>query len=162
MRYLHYLIISLVTALVSAYTVLWFLHPAPVESYSVTIPPLRVIQEGDDLLVWGGWQTQAGYAAPGSNAVEIRCYRARGSCTEAYASIFKHDEGHDLEAAVFNYQVTTWTEQRLEAVASKAMAECLDRQLVIHLQDQAATLQWHPAPGCEGDTGKAVLVGDPL
>lgn len=162
MRHLNHLIVCLATALVTGYTVLWFHHPAPAESSSVTIPPLRVVHEADELLVWGGWKTQSGYVAPGTNAVEIRCNRARGSCTEAYASIFKHDIGQDLEAQVFDYQVTAWTERRVEAVATKAMADCLDRQLLINLQDQAATLHWRPATGCEGDTGKAVLVGDPL
>ena len=162
MRYLNHLIACLATALVTGYAVLWLHHPAPIESGPVTIPPLRIVHKADELLVWGGWKTQAGYVAPGTNAVEIRCNRARGRCTEAYASIFKHDEGQDLEAEVFDYQVTAWTEQRVEAVSPKAMAECLDRQLVINLQAQAAVLQWGPASDCEGTTGKAVLVGDPL
>lgn len=103
-----------------------------------------------------------GYEAPGSNAVEIRCNRQRNTCTEAYATILHHEAGEDLTAQVFEYQVTSWSEQRLEAVASNAMAECLERRLVIQLPEQAATLQWQPSAGCEADKGRAVLVGDPV
>lgn len=79
-------------------------------------PALIIKQQGDDLMLWGGWGTVAGYEPPGVNAVEIRCNRGNGSCLEAYASILHHDEGEDLEAQVFNYEVVEWTEQMLHAI----------------------------------------------
>lgn len=101
-----------------------------------------------------------GYEAPGSNAVEIRCNRQRNTCTEAYATILHHDEGDDLEAQVFSYQVTTWIDTCLAAVAYRSMGECLDRLLVVYLPVKSASLQWVPPTECEADKGRAVLVRD--
>ncbi|MBS7724602.1 hypothetical protein I0E51_06240 [Pseudomonas lalucatii] len=126
------------------------------------MPPLEVKQLGGDVLIWGGWRTVAGYMAPGVNAVEIRCNRERQACTEAVASILHHDEGEDLEAQVFAYQVTSWTAERVQAQASIAVGHCLDRHLVIDLTTHGAALEWSPPAGCEGDVGRAVLVGDPI
>ncbi|CDM40318.1 hypothetical protein [Ectopseudomonas oleovorans] len=43
------------------------------------------------------------------------------------------------------------------------MGECLDRILSVDLVGEGATLEWRLGEGeCEGDTGKAVLIGDPL
>lgn len=42
------------------------------------------------------------------------------------------------------------------------MGLCLERRLMIYLQDKTATLRWSPPAGCDADTGRAVLVGDPL
>lgn len=62
----------------------------------------------------------------------------------------------------FSYKVRSWDATKLEAVARNAMGECLERRLVIHIPDKSAALSWSPPIGCEGDTGRAVLVGDPL
>jgi hypothetical protein len=103
----------------------------------------------------------AGYEQPGKNAIEIRCNAAKTACSEAYANML-HDEGEDITAQVFNYEVVEWTASLLHAVAKGAMAECIDRNLYVSLNDQTASLEWMPQEGCEGDIGAAVLVGDQL
>lgn len=160
MRYINYLLIALASALAAVYTALWLTKPSPLEN--TTIPPLIFKQTPGELTVWGGWRTVEGYQVPGTNAVEIRCNRDRNSCSEAVATILHHATGEDLEAQVFNYRVIRWNDDSLEAVAEKAMVECLDRRLVVSLKEQTAALSWYPPTGCEGDTGRAVLVGDPL
>lgn len=163
MPYLRYIAIALASSLVSAYAVLWFVAPNTVESpHAVIRPPLKVEQQDGQLLIWGGWETKKGYDAPGTNAVEIRCDRASARCTEAYASILHHTEGEDLEAQVFGYVVQTWTDTQIQAVAGQAMG-CLDRRLLVDLASRQARLEWSPgSAGCKGDTGAAVLGGDPL
>lgn len=164
MRYLRYLAIALASSLLTVYTVLWFVAPTTIEfPHTVIRPPLTVDQRDGQLLIWGGWETLKGYVAPGINAVEIRCDRASARCTEAYASILHHTEGEDLEAQVFSYVVQAWTDAQVEAVAGQAMG-CLDRRLLVDLTTQQARLDWSPGSeaGCQGDTGSAVLVGDPL
>lgn len=160
MRYLNMLLIALASALCATYVVLSLTKPAPIEN--TTIPPLIFKMEQDELVIWGGWKTVEGYQAPGINAVEIRCNRTTNTCHEAVASILHHTEGEDLEAQVFSYEVRSWDATKLEAVAERAMGECLERRLVIHIPDKSAALSWSPPTGCEGDTGRAVLVGDPL
>lgn len=160
MRYLKQLLIVLASVLCATYLVLWLTKPAPLEN--TTIPPLIFQEEQDELVIWGGWKTVAGYQAPGANAVEIRCNRTSNTCHEAVASILHHAEGEDLEAQVFSYKVSRWDANELEAVAQRAMGECLERRLIVHLSDKSAAMLWSPPPGCEGDTGRAVLVGDPL
>ncbi|SIR04425.1 hypothetical protein [Aquipseudomonas alcaligenes] len=160
MRYLSTLLIALASALCAAYLALWLTKPAPLEH--TTIPPLIFKMEQDELVVWGGWKTVAGNLAPGMNAVEIRCNRTSNTCLEAFASILHHNQGEDLEAQVFSYKVNSWDATRLEAVSERSMGECLERRLVIHIPDKSAALKWSPPSGCEGDTGRAALVGDPL
>ena len=160
MRYLKLLLIVLASVLCATYLVLWLTKPAPLEN--TTIPPLIFQEEQDELVIWGGWKTVAGYQAPGANAVEIRCNRTSNTCHEAVASILHHAEGEDLEAQVFSYKVSRWDANELEAVAQRAMGECLERHLIVHLSDKSAAMLWSPPSGCEGDTGRAVLVGDPL
>ncbi|AYZ75734.1 hypothetical protein ACGHAZ_005802 [Pseudomonas aeruginosa] len=160
MRYLQLLLIALASALCATYIMLWLTKPAPLEN--TTIPPLMIKEEQNELLVWGGWKTIEGYQKPGTNAVEIRCNRTSNTCQEAFATILHHTEGEDLEAQVFSYKVSSWNTTKLEAVAELAMGECLERRLVIHLPDKSAALSWSPPTGCEGDKGRAVLVGDPL
>lgn len=160
MRYLKLLLIALASALCATYLVLWLTKPAPLEN--TTIPPLIFKEEQNALVIWGGWKTVEGYQAPGTNAVEIRCNRTSHTCNEAVASILHHSEGEDLEAQAFSYQITRWDATSLEAVAARSMGLCLERHLVIHLQDRAATLSWSPPSGCEADKGHAILVGDPL
>lgn len=160
MRYLNMLLTALASALCATYLVLWLTKPAPIEN--TTIPPLIFKEEQDGIVIWGGWKTVEGYQAPGVNSVEIRCNRASSMCHEAFASILHHAEGEDLEAQVFSYKISSWDTTKLEAVAGHAMGECLERHLFIHIPDKAAALSWSPPSGCEGDTGRAVLVGDPL
>jgi len=52
--------------------------------------------------------------------------------------------------------------QQHEAAGARSMGLCLERHLVIYLQDKTAALSWSPPTGCEADKGRAVLVGDPL
>lgn len=163
MHILRYLTISLASALVAAYAALWFASPAPVEqSHAVTLLPLVVEEHQGGLLIWGSWKTVASYEQPGKSAIEIRCNAAKTACSEAYANLLHHDEGEDIEAQVFSYEVLEWSDSLLHAVAKGAMAECLDRNLYVSLNDKMARLVWLPQEGCEGDTGAAVLMGDPL
>jgi hypothetical protein len=160
MRYINHLMIALASALVAVYTVLWLTKPSPIED--TTIPPLIFKQDQAELTIWGGWDTVEGYRAPGTNAIEVRCNRDRNSCSEAVATILHHTAGEDIESQVYNYRVVRWDETGLEAVAEGAMGLCLERRLAISLKDRTAALTWAPPAGCEGDTGRAVLVGDSL
>lgn len=160
MRYINYVLIAVTSALCATYSVLWLIKPSPLES--TTIPPLILKETKGEIVVWGGWKTVEGYQSPGKNAVEVRCNRELGTCNEALATILHHTEGEDLEAQVFNYQITRWDEAGVEAVAQHSMGLCLERRLIIHLQDKTAALRWSPPAGCDADTGRAVLVGDPL
>lgn len=164
MPILRYLSISLASALLASYAALWLVNPAPLEQlHSVVRPPLIIEQHGDDLRLWGGWNTVAGYEQPGVNAVEIRCNRSSGSCLEAYASILHHDDGEDLEAQVFKYEVVEWTEQMLHATAVMPHANCVTRNLVVALPAGSASLELLPkGDDCEFDASAAMLVGDPL
>lgn len=165
MTVLRYITVSLASALVAAYIVLWFANPASLEQqlHTVVRPPLIIEQQGDELLLWGGWNTVAGYEPPGVNAVEIRCNRGSGTCQEAYASIHHHEEGEDLEAQVFNYTVVEWTEQMLRATATMPGTECVTRSLVVALPASSASLELLPkGEDCEFDVSAAMLVGDPL
>jgi len=160
LRVINYWLLTLLVAVLSSYVTVWFQKKAV--EVQTTIPPMLFQYEGDDLLVWGGWRTVSGYVAPGASAVEIRCRRAQNTCTEAFASVFQHTEGQDLEASTYEYSVTAWTESGIEAVAENGMGECLDRILNISIQPESATVQWRPSAGCEGSEGHAVLIGDPL
>ncbi len=160
--YLRYLCVALASALAASHIVLWLAGPAPLERHVATIPPLKV-DNGESLLIWGGWRTVAGYDHGTTNGVEIICNRAKQRCIEAYADLLYHDAGEDLAAQVFEYEVTRWDDERLQAIAKQAMAECVDRLIDVDLVGESATMTWRPGgEGCEGDTGKAVLVGDPL
>lgn len=164
MRYFKYLVVALASAFLSAYAALWYAAQATAEApHSVVRPPLTVEQSGGKLLIWGGWKTQQGYEAPGTNAIEIRCERVSGRCTEAYASILHHTEGEDLEAQVFNYTIQTWSDTEVMAVAERAMG-CLSRRLLVDLPGKQARLEWGPGAdaSCDGDVGAAILVGDPI
>ncbi|MFN3769402.1 MAG: hypothetical protein ACK4TD_13610 [Ectopseudomonas guguanensis] len=112
MIYLRYLCVAFAAALAAAYSTLWVVGPTPLESHAVPPPPppLKVNQQETDLLLWGVWQTIAGYDHGLANAIEIRCDRLLSRCVEAYASVLHHDAGEDLEAQVFNYHVDVWDE----------------------------------------------------
>lgn len=157
---LNYLLLVVLVALGSSYLTAWLQQGDA--KVSTTIPPMIFQYEESDLLVWGGWRTVTGYAAPGTNAVEIQCRKERRTCSEAFASVHQHSEGQDLEASTYEYAVTDWTDSGIEAVAQNGMGGCLDRILKIGFQPESATVQWKPAEGCEGSEGHAVLIGDPL
>lgn len=162
MPILRYLCVALASALVAAYAAIWLASPAPLERVATTIPPLRIAQD-DNLIIWGGWRPIEGDIYGSTNGVEIICNRERQTCLEAYAELLYHDTGEDLAAQAFDYEVTQWDDQRLQAIDKDGMGECLDRILNVDLVGEGATLEWRPGEGeCEGDTGKAVLVGDPL
>ena len=115
-----------------------------------------------ELLVWGGWKTVKGYETPSVNAVEFRCSRQSNRCTEAHAIILRHDTGQDLESQVFEYRIKSWTAERIEAIATVAMGQCLSRTISIQLIEQTASLNSAHEQSCHGDSGHAVLVGDPI
>lgn len=158
-RYFKYLLVAFASALGASYAVLWLALPAPLES--TTIPPLLLKEERGELILWGGWRAVEGYQSPATNAVELRCNRQQGECTEAFATILRHESGQDLEAQAFHYEITRWDETKLEAIASRAMGYCLDRHLVIHLLEKSADLRWSPSSSCDAEKGHAVLIGDP-
>lgn len=155
MTYLRYICLTLASALVAAYTTLWVVSPTPLGLHAVTLAPLTVNQQGDSLLLCGGWKTIAGYDHGSANAVEIRCNRRLLLCVEAYASILHHNAGEDLKAQLFRYQVDIWDNERLIATAAKAMVECLDRIIQVDLMANRATLKWEPDSdnSCDGDIG---------
>ncbi|CAH0145046.1 hypothetical protein SRABI70_00383 [Pseudomonas sp. Bi70] len=160
LRAINYLLFVVLVAVASSYLTVWFQKGDA--QVPTTIPPMIFQYEDTDLLVWGGWKTVAGYAAPGTNAVEIQCRKDRKMCSEAVASVHQHSEGQDLEASTYEYSVTDWTENGIEAIAENGMGSCLDRVLRIGFQPESATVQWRPGAGCEGSEGHAVLIGDPL
>ncbi|MFO3797042.1 MAG: hypothetical protein ACK8QZ_07125 [Anaerolineales bacterium] len=163
MTVIRYLTVSLASALVAAYVALWYASPVPLEQFhGVTVPPLKVQEYQGDLLIWGSWKTVAGYEPPGNNAIEIRCNQIKAVCSEAYANILHHDEGEDIEAQVFSYEVVEWTDTLLHATAKGVMAECTDRNLYVSLDHKSASLELNPQEGCDGDMSAAVLIGDPL
>ena len=160
--FLRYLSVALACALLATYAALWLVGPAPLERHTATIPPL-LIDQGEGLVIFGGWHTVEGYDHGVTNGVQIICSRERQTCLEAYASLLYHDSGEDLEAQAFDYEVTAWDDQRLVAIDKDGMGECLDRILNVDLVGEGATLEWRPGEGnCQGNAGKAVLIGDPL
>ncbi len=100
MTYLRYLCVALAASLVAAYSTLWVVSSSPLERHAATLPPLTVKQQGNDLLLWGGWKTIAGYDHGTANAIEVRCDRELSRCVEAYVSILHHDADEDLEAQI--------------------------------------------------------------
>lgn len=82
------------------------------------------------------------------------------SCVEGLGRLLIHDEGQDLEAETFGYQVEDWSETSIKSVATRLMAECLERRMNIDLSNQTAVVTWAPSSTCDGgDTGKAILIG---
>lgn len=160
MRYLDYILITVVSALCTGYSILWLTESSSIEK--ITIPPLIFNVNQREILLWGGWKTVNGYQNPGINAVEIRCNREVNICTEAIATIARYPTGQDLEAQVFNYQITNWGDTTLVAISTQLADLCLERRLVIQLNNKTAALNWSPLAGCEADEGKAILIGDPL
>lgn len=114
-------------------------------------------------MLWGSWDTAAGFKPYGVNAVEIRCNRQNERCIEAYASILHHSEGEDLEAQVFSYEIAEWTEHAISATALMPDADCVARVLSVDLPNGPASLELLPdRDACEFEASTAKLVGDPL
>jgi hypothetical protein len=154
-------IAALTSALASAFITVWLMHDVKIDR--PTLPPLVFSEDGEDQVIWGAWQTVQGYDAPGIHSTEIRCNKARMSCVEGLGTLLIHDEGQDLESQVFEYRVSEWGDSGITATAVTQMSGCLQRRLAIQLKDQTASLSWKPQETCEdGDTGRAILVGDPL
>lgn len=152
---------ALAAALASALVTVGLTHSVTVDS--PTLPPLVFSEDGGDQVIWGAWKTVQGYDAPGIHSTEIRCNKARMSCVEGLGTLLIHDDGQDLESQVFEYRVSEWGDSEITATAVTQMSGCLQRRLSIQLKDQTASLSWKPQDTCEdGDTGRAILVGDPL
>jgi len=150
----------LLTAGITASLTLWLTFDETPPVPNVLIPERLVDHIGDQLVMMGGWISEEGYQPPGRAAIEIRCYREQQLCTEAVATIFHHSKGSDLEAQTYLYQVTDWTDARVQAVAASGMGECFDRRLQLYPQHTDAHLEWGPGEGCEGASGSAMLIGD--
>lgn len=147
---------SAITAVISAWAM-----TAPPPKPLLTIPPLAFYEEQDELVIWGAWNTTLGYDDLATAATEIRCSKSRMSCVEGVGRLLIHDEGQDLEAETFGYQVEDWSETSIKIVATRLMADCLIRRMNIDLSNQTAEVTWAPSNKCEdGDTGKAVLISE--
>lgn len=122
--------------------------------------PKLVIEHAGEAVVWGGWRTRNEHVPHGDVAVEIRCHLQLKLCTEAVAGLLRHEEGEDLEAQTYLLNVSNWAPNKIEAAA--VLDDCLIRQVTINPEANTAVLRWSPKPGCQGGTGQADLVGDPV
>jgi len=107
----------------------------------------------------------------GGTAANIKCYR---QCIFDPGADAILTQPSSLKAKFYNsFGARNWVNeipacgwkmhrQQHEAVGARSMGLCLERHLVIYLQDKTAVLSWSPPAGCEADKGRAVLVGDPL
>lgn len=161
MRPFKVFLLCLCVSLVSGYTALQLAAP-PTELPlgAVTLPPKLIFEDDGELIVWGGWRTRDEYVAHGDVAVEIRCNMELQLCTEAVAGLLRHDEGEDLEAQAYLLNITSWVPDKVEAAG--LVSDCLIRQVTINPEANTAVLRWSPKPGCNGGTGQADLVGDPV
>ncbi|EME01849.1 hypothetical protein B381_01574 [Stutzerimonas stutzeri NF13] len=139
----------------------FYLGAAP-QVPDVIRPPLDITADADEVRVWGAWEVLAGYVPPGTGAVEIRCFRQKGLCVEAQASLLQHTEGEDLMAEARLYQITAWSDDIVEAAQLTTSADCAQNRLEIRLGEQGARQSWSGIGECEVDPGHAYLVGDPL
>lgn len=107
----------------------------------------------------------------GGAAANIKCYR---QCIFDPGADAILTQPSSLKAKFYNsFGARNWVNeipacgwkmhrQQHEAAGARSMGLCLERHLVIYLQDKTAALSWSPPTGCEADKGRAVLVGDPL
>lgn len=146
---------SAITAAVTAWIV-----GTPTKTPEPVIPPLLFSEVQGELVIWGAWKTTMGYDDPSIAATEIRCSKERMTCTEGVGHLLIHDAGQDLEAEAYGYQIESWSETSITAMATRLMGECLERKIAINLSQNTAELRWAPANSCEGDTGKAILIGN--
>lgn len=83
------------------------------------------------------------------------------SCVEGIGRLLINDEGQDLEAETFGYQIEDWSKTSIKTVATRLMADCLERRMNIDPTNKTAVVTWEPSNTCEnGDTGKAILIGE--
>lgn len=147
---------SVITAAVTAWIV-----GRPAATPEPVIPPLLFSEVQGEMVIWGAWKTTEGYDDPSIAATEIRCSKERMTCTEGVGHLLIHDAGQDLEAEAYGYEIENWSDTSISAVATRLMAECLERRVLVNLSQNSAELRWAPTSECKGgDTGKAVLVGD--
>jgi hypothetical protein len=150
---------ALATSVITAAVTAWIVG-SPADTPEPVIPPLLFSEVQGELVIWGAWKTTEGYDDPSIAATEIRCSKERMTCTEGVGHLLIHDAGQDLEAEAYGYQVESWSETSISAVANWLMAGCLNRKITINLAYKSAVLRWAPSSTCEnGDTGKAVLIG---
>ncbi|UTW07000.1 hypothetical protein [Pseudomonas benzenivorans] len=160
MTTLKLLTTAIVSAVVTAPLAIWLTNTPPLQK-ELTIPPLLFSEDNGELVIWGAWSTIEGYKHPSTVATEIRCSKELMTCTEGLGMLLLHDYGQDLEAQTFTYQINDWSSEAISAIAKNLMVECLQRMLSIDLSRQAAVLSWAPTSTCDdGDTGKAILIGD--
>ncbi|WP_119693608.1 hypothetical protein [Ectopseudomonas oleovorans] len=151
---------ALLSSAITAVITTWAMT-APAAKPLPTIPPLAFYEEQDELVIWGAWNTTLGYDDHATAATEIRCSKSRMSCVEGVGRLLIHDKGQDLEAETFGYQVEDWSETSVKTVATRLMADCLERRMKIDLTNRTAVVTWEPSHTCErGDTGKAILNGE--
>ncbi|MBM3113618.1 hypothetical protein GIW79_28530 [Pseudomonas sp. PA-7-1E] len=161
MRPLKVVLLCLSTALTSSYITLQLASPATdLPLGTLYLPPKLVIEHAGEAVVWGGWRTRNEHVPHGDVAVEIRCHLQLKLCTEAVAGLLRHEEGEDLEAQTYLLNVSNWAPNKIEAAA--VLDDCLIRQVTINPEANTAVLRWSPKPGCQGGTGQADLVGDPV
>ncbi|WP_405120141.1 hypothetical protein [Pseudomonas leptonychotis] len=147
------------SAITAALTVWAMKTPDP--GPHLMIPPLAFYEEQDELVIWGAWNTTMGYDDHATAATEIRCSKARMSCVEGVGRLLIHDEGQDLEAETFGYQIEKWSDESISALATRLMADCLERRITINLDEKTALVTWRPSNTCDGgDTGEAILIGE--
>ncbi|KRW63370.1 hypothetical protein AO729_08945 [Pseudomonas sp. TTU2014-066ASC] len=151
---------ALATSIITASVTAWIVG-RPADTPEPVIPPLLFSEVQGELVIWGAWKTTEGYDDPSIAATEIRCSKERMTCTEGVGHLLIHDAGQDLEAEAYSYEIANWSDTSISAVATRLMAECLERRVFVNLSQNSAELRWAPTSECKGgDTGKAVLVGD--
>jgi len=80
---------------------------------------------------------------------------------EGVGHLLIHDAGQDLEAEAYAYEIANWSDTTISAVATRLMAECLERRVIVNLSQNSAELRWAPTSECKvGDAGKDVLIGN--
>jgi hypothetical protein len=159
MTILKICVAALGSALASALFTVWLMSEQAVDE--PTIPYMMFSEVNGDYVIQGAWRTVKGYNAPGTQATEIHCNKARMTCVEALGELLIHTEGQDLSAEAFEYRIEERNETSITALAITPMYGCLQRKLSIQLQEKTASLSWEPTKECtDGDIGQAVLIGD--
>jgi len=157
---MHRLWLSL-ALLASAAITFFVFASSPTQPTNVVRPPKVFAAEDNELLIWGAWQVEEGYATVGTGAVEIRCLKQPGVCIEAEANLLQHVEGQDLTAEAHLYTVRSWSADEVIAEQLSTLHDCANRTLSINLADESAAKSWKTKGDCAG-TGKAILTGDAL
>lgn len=151
---------AIISAAATAPLTIWLVNIPPLFK-KPTIPPLIFTEEKRELVIWGSWSASDLYQDLATVATEIRCSKEQMACTEGLGVLLTHEEGQDLEAKAFAYRVEEWSNEAINAITTNMETECLQRRLSIDLRQKSAVLNWTPTSTCkDGDTGKAILVGD--